>query len=98
MSAYSGAYFYGCAPGFFEDNYDGINFDECTSPLYLHGDLCTDRGNYYCNCTGAGYIEIHCETLVPLCWSKPYHNVKILLAAIFVTVVLHTHMPYVTWT
>ena len=48
-----------------------VNFDECTSQPHLHGELYMHGGNnYYCDCRGSGFIGKHCETLMPLYWSK----------------------------
>ena len=52
-----------------------LNFNECASQPCLHGGLCVcGRNNYYHDCTGCGFPRTHCETLMPLCWSKTCHN------------------------
>lgn len=69
-----GAYFCDCAPGVLGDHCE-LNFDECASQTYLHGGLCVEGGKkYYCVYIGSGFTGTHCETLMPLRWSKPCHN------------------------
>ena len=68
-------YFCYNAPGYFGDHCE-LNFDEYVNQTYLHGGLYVDGGNNYLGyCKSSGFTGTHCETFMPLCWSKPYHNV-----------------------
>uniref|UniRef100_A0A803VEH4 EGF-like domain-containing protein n=1 Tax=Ficedula albicollis TaxID=59894 RepID=A0A803VEH4_FICAL len=42
-----------------------------TSSLSENCILCC---RYSCNCTGTGFMGLHCETRAPLCWSQPCYN------------------------